>query len=44
MFPEFAKINYPEISGVGKEGQEKKKSLKPVKSQRQNTNKTNFLN
>lgn len=37
MFPEFVKINYPEISGGRKEDQEKEKSMKPVKFQKQNT-------
>ena len=38
MFSEFVKINYPEISGGRKKDQEKRKSLKPVKFQKQNRN------
>lgn len=37
MFPELVKINDPEVSGGRKEDQEKEKSLKPVKFQKQNT-------
>lgn len=36
MFPEFAKINYPEISGERKADQKKEKSLQLVKFQKQN--------
>lgn len=40
MSPEFARINYLEISGGAKEDQQKgKKALKHVKFQKQNTNK-----
>lgn len=41
MSPEFAEINYPEISGGGKEDQEKRrKALKPVKFQKQKKTQT----
>ena len=43
MSPESAKINYPEVSGGGKEDQRKRKKVpKPVKFQKQNTNQKFF--